>query len=213
MSTSTTSAKRAGGEWISKSASTSRIVATTVEDLLVPSREVVHQDLKTENFVFWSASKRDVERRPHEVFHVLLDRVNEKPSVLLFMAVEKGIPTIAVDLIAGVLDAPLEWAMDLVGVSETTFRRKEREKEPLPEVAGHRVMSFLRIVATLRKILEESGDPEEVAEFDLETWVREWMDESTPALGDRTPAEMLRNPEGQRAVEELLERMRGGLPA
>ena len=103
--------------------------------------------------------------------------------------------------------------MDLIGVSETTFRRKEEAKEPLPEIAGHRVMAFLRIVAKLQRLLEESGDPEEVARFDLEGWVRGWIREPLPEFGNKNPADMLRNPEGQRAVEELLERMRGGLPA
>jgi uncharacterized protein (DUF2384 family) len=50
-------------------------------------------------------------------------------------------------------------------------------------------------------------------DFDLEGWVAQWMREQLPELGGKTPAEMLRNPEGQRAVEQVLERMRGGLPA
>jgi len=39
------------------------------------------------------------------------------------------------------------------------------------------------------------------------------MRQALPELGGKSPAEMLRNPEGQRAVEQVLERMRGGLPA
>jgi len=39
------------------------------------------------------------------------------------------------------------------------------------------------------------------------------LDSAPPELGDKTPAEMLRSPEGQRAVEQVLERRRGGLPA
>ena len=39
------------------------------------------------------------------------------------------------------------------------------------------------------------------------------MREELADLGGKTPADMLRNPEGQRAVEQVLERMRGGLPA
>ena len=62
-------------------------------------------------------------------------------------------------------------------------------------------------------MLSGIGDPEQLAKFDLETWVAQWMREPLPELGDKTPAEMLRNPEGQRAVEQVLERMRGGLPA
>jgi len=52
-----------------------------------------------------------------------------------------------------------------------------------------------------------------IADFDLEGWVSEWIRNPLPELNGKTPAEMLRNPEGQRAVEELLDRMRGGLPA
>ena len=50
-------------------------------------------------------------------------------------------------------------------------------------------------------------------DFDLESWVAQWMREQLPELGGKTPAEMLRNPEGQRAGEQVLERMRGGSPA
>ncbi len=103
--------------------------------------------------------------------------------------------------------------MEMVGVSPTTFRRKEELNEPLPDVAGHRVMGFLRVAATLRRLLHESGDPDQLNGFDVEGWLAQWMRQALPELGGKTPAQMLRNPEGQRAVEQVLERMRGGLPA
>jgi len=146
-------------------------------------------------------------------FHDLVGRVNESPAVILFDAVEAGVPTYLVNVIAGATGEAVTGVMELIGVSQTTFRRKEEANEPLPDVAGHRVMGFLRVAATLRRLLEESGDPEEVRDFDLESWVAQWMREQLPELGGKTPAEMLRNPEGQRAVEQVLERMRGGLPA
>lgn len=131
----------------------------------------------------------------------------------MFDAVEAGVPTDMVHVFAGATGEALTNVMDLVGVSQTTFRRKEEAKEPLPDVAGHRVMGFLRVAATLRQLLQESGDPEQSRGFDLDGWVAQWMREPLPELGSKTPAEMLRNPEGQRAVEQVLERMRGGLPA
>ncbi len=146
-------------------------------------------------------------------FHVLVDRVIAAPGVALFDAVEAGAPTYMVDLIAGATGEPAARVMDVIGVSPTTYRRKDEAREPLPDAAGHRVMGFLRVAATLRRLLEESGDAEQVARFDLEAWLARWMREPLPELGDKTPAEMLRNPEGQRAVEQVLERMRGGLPA
>jgi Protein of unknown function (DUF2384) len=39
------------------------------------------------------------------------------------------------------------------------------------------------------------------------------MAQPLPEFGGKTPAQMLRNPEGMRAIEQQLERMRGGLPA
>ena len=146
-------------------------------------------------------------------FHDLVGRVIESPGVTLFDAVEAGVPTYLVNVIAGATGEAVANVMDLIGVSQTTFRRKEEANEPLPDVAGHRVMGFLRVAATLRRLLEESGDPEQLKDFDLEGWVAQWMREQLPELGGKTPAEMLRNPEGQRAVEQVLERMRGGLPA
>ena len=146
-------------------------------------------------------------------FHDLVSRVMTSPGVTLFDAVEAGVPTYMVNVIAGATGEAVSDVMDIIGVSQTTFRRKEEANEPLPDVAGHRVMGFLRVAATLRRLLEESGDPELLKDFDLEGWVAQWMREQLPELGGKTPAEMLRNPEGQRAVEQVLERMRGGLPA
>jgi putative toxin-antitoxin system antitoxin component (TIGR02293 family) len=146
-------------------------------------------------------------------FHDLVGRVIESPGTTLFDAVEAGVPTYLVNVIAGATGEAVANVMDIVGVSQTTFRRKEEANEPLPDVAGHRVMGFLRVAATLRRLLEESGDAEQLKDFDLESWVAQWMREQLPELGGKTPAEMLRNPEGQRAVEQVLERMRGGLPA
>ena len=146
-------------------------------------------------------------------FHDLVVRVIESSGITLFDAVEAGVPTYLVNVIAGATGEAVTDVMDLIGVSQTTFRRKEETNKPLPDVAGHRVMGFLRVAATLRRLLEESGDTEQLKDFDLESWVAQWMREQLPELGGKTPAEMLRNPEGQRVVEQVLERMRGGLPA
>ena len=148
-----------------------------------------------------------------KTFHALVERIRSSTGIVLYDAVEAGVPTILVDVIAGATGQAASNVMDIIGVSPSTFRRKDDANEPLPDVAGHRVMGYLRVAATLRRLLEESGDPQEVSAFNLEAWLSEWMREASPELGGKTPAEMLRNPEGLRAVEQMLERMRGGLPA
>jgi putative toxin-antitoxin system antitoxin component (TIGR02293 family) len=165
---------------------------------------------------FWAIEFKRRSASPHtwkSACRALVDRVIVSPGVVLYDAVESGVPTYMVDLIAGATGESVTRVMDVIGVSQTTYRRKDQAQESLPDAAGHRVMGFLRVMATLRRLLEESGDPEQLAKFDLEAWVAQWMRDRLPELGGKTPAEMLRNPEGQRAVEQVLERMRGGLPA
>ena len=154
---------------------------------------------------------RDPQREKKRELNDLVSRVSGSPGIELFNAVEVGVPTHVVHMIADATGEPIGAVMDLIGVSPTTFRRKEEAKERLPDVAGHRVMGYLRVVATLRKLLEESGDPQAMKTFDVQAWVAQWVRVALPELGGKTPAEMLRNPEGQRAVEQVLERMRGGL--
>jgi putative toxin-antitoxin system antitoxin component (TIGR02293 family) len=186
-----------------------RPVAATGASNRAP-RRAARQDAGAQ---IWSVFKRTSARNSRAVFHELLGLINDCPPVDLYEAVEEGVPTAVVPVIAGAFGGTHESVMELIGVSETTFRRKQEASEPLPEVAGHRVMGFLRIVARLQRLLQESGDPVQLADFDLDAWVRDWMREPLPEFGGKTPAQMLRNPEGQRAIEELLDRMSGGLPA
>ncbi|MBB4843555.1 putative toxin-antitoxin system antitoxin component (TIGR02293 family) [Paucibacter oligotrophus] len=165
---------------------------------------------------FWVVSVKGRQSDPRfrrSAFNDLVGRVMSSPGVALFDAVEVGVPTYLVDVIAGATGLAASSVMDMIGVSATTFRRKDGAGDPLPDVAGHRVMGFLRIAATLRRLLEESGDPAQLRDFDLDAWLAQWMREELPELGGKTPAEMLRNHEGLRAVEQVLGRMRGGLPA
>ncbi len=143
----------------------------------------------------------------------LVARVMVSDDVQLFDAVERGVPTLIVDLIAGATKQPAAWVMDLVGVAPSTFKRKDEANEPLPEAAGQRVMGLLRLMATLRRALDESADPQLLASFDQEAWFAQWLKEPLAELRHKTPAEMLRNAEGQRALRHVIERMRGGLPA
>jgi putative toxin-antitoxin system antitoxin component (TIGR02293 family) len=165
---------------------------------------------------FWdvSSQRRNADAQAwRRALQSLVRRVIVSGDVLLFEAVELGVPTYLVDMIAGALNEPPSRVMDWIGVAPTTFKRKDEAKEMLPEAAGQRVMGLLRVMATLRRALEESGDPDQFVSFDLEAWLAGWLKEPLPELKHKTPAEMLKNAEGQRALAQIIERMRGGLPA
>nr|WP_254441867.1 RES family NAD+ phosphorylase [Duganella vulcania] len=78
-------------------------------------------------------------------------------------------------MIAKATGEPASAIMGLAGVSQTTFVRNEAANRPLPDVAGHRIMAYLRLLTTLRGMLEESGAPEQMKTFDLEGWFARWV--------------------------------------
>ena len=58
-------------------------------------------------------------RQWRRAFHELVGRVLECPSVTLFDAVEAGVPTYLVNVIAGATGEPVGHVMDIIGVSHT----------------------------------------------------------------------------------------------
>lgn len=181
-----------------------------------PSRVTVSRSPALHSRHFWHTTvnrrttDRDVWRR---ALQTLVQRIMASDEVALFEALEMGVPTAMVDLIAAATNEPVTRVLEVIGVAPTTFKRKDEAHESLPDAAGQRVMGLLRVMATLQRALEESGDPEQMAALDLEAWLAQWLKEPLAELRNKTPAEMLRNSEGQRALEQIIERMRGGLPA
>ncbi len=143
----------------------------------------------------------------------LLNLTNAKSRLQLYESVELGVPASHVPLLATATGRGVSELLDLLAMAETTYRRKEGENKPLPAVDGQRVMALIRVSALVKRLLDESGDAAGVATFDLGAWIGDWIARPLPELGGRRPAEMLRNAEGVRAVEGVLERMRGGVPA
>ncbi|MFZ4288154.1 antitoxin Xre/MbcA/ParS toxin-binding domain-containing protein [Variovorax sp. HJSM1_2] len=143
----------------------------------------------------------------------LVLQVNQSSGLTLFHAVEAGVPARLIEVFADATRMPVSTVMRLVGISRTAFLRRREACEPLPDVAGHRAMSLLRIAATLHRLLDECGDPQQSATFDEFAWLAKWIQQSLAELEGQTPGDMLRNPEGLRVVESLLERTRGGLAA
>lgn len=195
-------------------------MAAEVEDTVLHGRSHVRASAgraaRGDPQAFWAVPLKRRHASMPQWRHALRDlvgRVMNSTGVTLFEAVEAGVPTFLVHVIAGATGESLTEVLGLIGVSPTTFRRKEAADEPLPEVAGHCVVGLLRVAATLRRLLDESGDPALLKDFDMEGWLVRWMRQLLPELGGKTPAQLLRNLEGQRAVEQVLQRMRGGLAA
>lgn len=66
------------------------------------------------------------------------------------------------------------------------------------------------VVAMVLRIIGTNSS--EMSNDDLERWTETWMHASNAQLGDKTPADVLREPNGAERIQALLEAMRGGLP-
>lgn len=66
------------------------------------------------------------------------------------------------------------------------------------------------LVGLVQSMVEESGEPEG---FDAAQWLRRWIQIPVPALGGRTPADMLGTAAGQEEVARLLRQAQAGVYA
>ena len=68
---------------------------------------------------------------------------------------------------------------------------------------NERIQAAERLIAQADRIVRESGDP---TRFDAVRWTAEWLQSPHPALGGRTPGELLETAEGRALVTDLLAR-------
>lgn len=79
--------------------------------------------------------------------------------------------------------------------------KRARQRKRRQQVQHADAMDRLLVIA--RGMLAQSTSRDAVG-FDVEGWLREWMDAPQPALGGRAPRRMLVLPNGERAVARVL---------
>lgn len=165
---------------------------------------------------FWEISQlrgRSKVDSQASAFAELVDRVLKCRGTVLFDALEVGVPTVMVDIVAGAMSQSHSKVLRMIGVTPATLRRRMASDAPLPPLAGHRVMALLRVAATMRRTLDKVGEPSASDALGRHAWLAGWLMQHLGQLGGRTPAELLRNPEGLRVLEHEIERIWNELPA
>ena len=124
-------------------------------------------------------------------------RFDLRSDLVLAQAVEKGLPTQAVEvaLKSGILDQ--EDVFHLV-VSKRTLQRRRDEKRLSPEESD-KLTRVVRVIARAELAL---GDPSKA-----ERWIRE----PNRALQGKRPLDLLSSDVGARAVEKVLGRIEHGI--
>jgi putative toxin-antitoxin system antitoxin component (TIGR02293 family) len=120
-------------------------------------------------------------------------------STLDYELIRKGLPIDAFKQVASYYHIPESRMASLVGVSERTISRLQKEHKPLNATGSDRLYRLARIAAHALEVFE---DPNTVGN---------WLSRSNRALEGAAPVEVLDTDAGCEQVKELLDRIEYGV--
>lgn len=121
--------------------------------------------------------------------------------------VRHGVPAQSVAALADALGMSRDELTRELALPRATVERKLRDGGHLGQAESERVLGVVHLIAQVRRIVEESGDP---AGFDAALWVAGWLRTPVPALGGRSPVEYMDTAEGRAIVSRLVALMQSG---
>jgi len=80
-------------------------------------------------------------------------------------------------------------------------------RKPLNLPESERLLGVRQLVDQVQQMVEQSGDPKG---FNASEWVDQWLEQSLPALGGKSPAEYMDTEAGRELVSQLLRQAQSG---
>jgi putative toxin-antitoxin system antitoxin component (TIGR02293 family) len=117
------------------------------------------------------------------------------------------VPATYIETVARSTKIPKERLYRTLGLARATMDRKVRDREQLTPGESERIMAIVRLVGQADNLVRESGD---IANFDAATWVAAWLNEPHPALGGRSPGDLMDTEDGRALVSNLLAQQQSG---
>lgn len=105
------------------------------------------------------------------------------------------------------MQIPRERLYSTLNLARATVDRKIQKRQRLSQEESERVLAVVRLIGQVDSMVHESGDP---TDFDAARWTAEWLQRSHPALGGRTPGELLDTADGRSLVADLLAQQQSG---
>lgn len=99
---------------------------------------------------------------------------------------------------------------DSMGIARSTFTRKAKNHEALSTGESAVALGLAHVVGEIGRVLDESGDPDQLRDFDVAQWVGIWLREPVAALGGHTPLDFMDNSYGLETVLQLVRQMQSG---
>ena len=108
------------------------------------------------------------------------------------------------------LDVQQEKVFTMLDIATATVNRKASRNEALSREDSEKVVGMAKLIGQVETMLEESGDPDLMKDFDAARWLTHWMEEPIPALGGAAPADYMDTIEGQEMISRLIATMQTG---
>lgn len=124
--------------------------------------------------------------------------------------IRQGVPAKEFKLFASSLGIVQEKLCRMLDIAPATMNRKAAQDQALSRDESEKVIGLAKLVGQVETMLEQSGDPALMQDFDVSRWLAGWLAEPVPALGGKSPSEYLDTLEGQALVSSLLAMMQTG---
>jgi putative toxin-antitoxin system antitoxin component (TIGR02293 family) len=105
------------------------------------------------------------------------------------------------------MQIPRERLYSTLKLARATMDRKIQKRQRLSQEESERILAVARLIGQADTLVQESGDP---LGFDAPRWTAEWLQHPHPALGGRTPGELLDTSDGRTLVGDLLAQQQSG---
>jgi uncharacterized protein (DUF2384 family) len=124
--------------------------------------------------------------------------------------IRAGVGAIETKAFAGDLGIPLDRFFRMFGIAQATVKRRASKQQPMSTEESEKIVGMAKLVGQVQTILEQSGDPVLMKDFDAPKWLAKWIEEPLPALAGKCPADYMDTIEGQEMISRLLSMMQTG---
>ena len=98
----------------------------------------------------------------------------------------------------------------MLAIAPATVNRKAAQRQPLSREESEKVIGMAKLIGQVETMLEQSGDPASMRDFDAARWLARWIEEPVPALNGTPPSAYMDTIAGQEMVSDLLALMQTG---
>lgn len=124
--------------------------------------------------------------------------------------IRAGVQATDFKLFIGGLGIAQDKVCRMLAIAPATVNRKALQHQPLSNMESEKVLGMIKLVGQVETMLDQSGDPALMKDFNASQWLARWIEEPNPALGGQSPSAYMDTIEGQELVASLLSMMQTG---